>query len=78
MLILYEFLKMWQNYQCLINNVSSILDGQITAADILSDPIPKKKRKQEDPKEELREIKALKPEEIESVDVSCSLETKYV
>ena len=48
----------------------SILDGQITAADILSDPIPKKKRKQDDPKEELREIKALKPEEIENVDVS--------
>ena len=46
-------------------------DGQITAADILSEPIPKKKRKQDDPKEELREqIKTLKPEEIESVDVS--------
>ena len=49
----------------------SVLDGHITAADILSDPIPKKKRKKEDPKEELREeLKTVKPEEIENVDVS--------
>ena len=54
-------------------------DGQITAADILSEPIPKKKRKQDDPKEELREqIKTLKPEEIESVDVSIDSIKKSV
>ena len=52
---------------------SLITEGQITAAEILSDPTPKKKRKKDDPKDELKEeLKTIKPEEVENIDVSVS------
>lgn len=52
-----------------IRQVKQAKEGEITAADILSDPIPKKKRKREESKEEIKEeVKIIKPEEIENID----------
>ena len=47
-----------------------LVDGHVTAAEIFAEAVvPKKKRKKE-PKDELKEeVKTLKPEEIENIDV---------